>query len=339
MPKRALDAEGESLLRRSLGVRGASDNAIFDLWHILRPEQQIGRGTFLRTVQDFLGPWKEMAQWHSFETHEGPPIHLPIMSLKELVKRVAEESQAFARALRAAQSFGSKLTPILYADEATAGNVLAVDKGRKAYLLYCSWTEFSHHLKNPNAWLCVAAIQTDALASIKGGMSAALVRILEQNITPEYEAGFMLNTPMGQLMFRQNQQPHFLGDAESIRAATSTKGSAGIRCCLHCSNVLKLDSNLTAFDDFFVEISASGGFVAAKDSEIFACADTLRRTRTKLERESSRRKALEKPMILTLFFFRSNETSYLQGVFAQTSCTPTFAMVLRHGKSLCGSNP
>lgn len=261
MPKRALDAEGESLLRRSLGVRGASDNAIFDLWHILRPEQQIGRGTFLRTVQDFLGPWKEMAQWHSFETHEGPPIHLPIMSLKELVKRVAEESQAFARALRAAQSFGSKLTPILYADEATAGNVLAVDKGRKAYLLYCSWTEFSHHLKNPNAWLCVAAIQTDALASIKGGMSAVLVRILEQNITPEYEAGFMLNTPMGQLMFRQNQQPHFLGDAESIRAATSTKGSAGIRCCLHCSNVLKLDSNLTAFDDFFVEISASGGWL------------------------------------------------------------------------------
>jgi hypothetical protein len=39
-----------------------------------------------------------------------------------------------------------------------------------------------------------------------------------------------------------------------VRAVYCLKGSAGLRPCLLCKNVLKLNSELTAHDAWFVEI-------------------------------------------------------------------------------------
>eukprot|EP00438_Fugacium_kawagutii_P008730 Skav223574 [mRNA] locus=scaffold2909:26577:27896:- [translate_table: standard] len=130
------------------------------------------------------------------------------------------------------------------------------------------------------------AIQSDAVATLQGGASQVLIKVLGEAITSELEAGMHVETAVGSLCFRQNQNCFFLGDHEAVRAAFLTKGSAGMKPCFHCSNVLKKGSDVTMIDPFFVEIDSEKNFVAASNAEVFANADRLKGCITRTEREA-----------------------------------------------------
>ena len=283
MPKRSLEASDREVLRECLKVRGASERAVHELWNICHKDKKLSRGTFEREVAELLGPWEEVVVWHSFDTYEDKTIDLPLVDLKALLQKQLPVCKPLAVAIQAAQSFGDALTAIFYTDEATAGNVLSADKGRKACLFAVSWRECVHHLKNPNMWLPLAIVQADCLSLIRGGQSAVLGRLLAQNVTNGLHAGVQIDSAVGPILFKQKLKCFFLGDADAIRAVTSTKGSAGVKPCFHCANCVKRDSNLQAFDDWFKEIDASEGFVPASDREIFASVDALQHCRSKAD--------------------------------------------------------
>lgn len=67
----------------------------------------------------------------AFETWEGTTQHIPIVDIKAALYKWVGESKPFAAMMQKALNVRSILSPIIYADEATAGNVLSADKGRK----------------------------------------------------------------------------------------------------------------------------------------------------------------------------------------------------------------
>lgn len=290
MPKRKkLSDDERDRLQRCLQVRGASERAVLSIWNICNENRaNIARGTFQEEIQEILGPWKSAVIWESF-----PPARecgdkdfvVPLIDLAHVVRELCKTSEAFHKSLHRALQVNPILTPIVYCDECTAGNVLSVDKGRKACIFYLSWVECWHLLKNPNMWVPMAAVQADCLQQIQGGASAVVTAILSTSLTVESEAGFNMSFHGLTFKFRQKQQGCFLADNEGIRSVYTSKGSAGIRLCLHCSNVVKRDTDVSRLDDLFVEIDACEGFQPVTDQEIFSALDDLQHCRTKADME------------------------------------------------------
>ena len=284
MSKRKLSEETREKLSRCLGVRGASERAVQELWNICTPEEDhLTRGTFEREVLKELGPWKECISPATFECHDGTTVALPLINFRKAVQQFCHDSQDFRFALQKALANNHKLTPVLYADEATAGNVLSVDKSRKACLYYVSWLECWHLLKNASMWIPVAAVQSQCLNTILGGSSAIMVELLRRIVSPESEEGFAISETA---TLKQRQRCFFLGDYEGIRAIFSFKGSAGMRPCPLCRNIVKRGSGVVEQDGWFKEISAAEGFISASDKDIFDICDQMSLPSTKKLLES-----------------------------------------------------
>ena len=272
-PKRKLSHEDVGKLHKAMRVRGASERAVHQIWNICNDEDKnIGRGSFERAVEVEPSTWKNAFEHVEFPRVDGSKISLPIVRLDKCLPQMCAEADSFHRAFSKALEQGGKLTPVLYCDEATAGNVLSVAKSRKCNLYYLSWLEMWHYLKSSQVWLPVAAVQSETLQGLVGGASALMVAILQLLLTDHNADGF----PLGNgLTFRQLRKAYFLGDHEAVRAIYSFKGSAGIRPCVFCQNVVKMGCDVVSYDDWFKEISAETGFVTISDQEIFALCDKM----------------------------------------------------------------
>ena len=158
-------------------------------------------------------------------------------------------------------------------------NVLSNEKPKKAVLWYMSWLECFHLLKVPTMWICLASVQTQCIQEIVGGTSAVMTAILAENVSEEFERGFMLS---GGLQFKQSLKAFYLADMDAIRGTYSIKGSAGLRPCIHC-DTLKTDSGLLEHEASYVDISASSGFNLSSDASIFRECDRMKHCRTKAQ--------------------------------------------------------
>eukprot|EP00435_Cladocopium_sp_Y103_P063880 s659_g25.t1 len=268
------------------GKISASERAVHELWNIWHGDDaQVARGSFQSIVDKELQPWKNATIDVAFPTQEGGQVVLPIVDLKPCLQKMAAESPAFTKALARALEGTGVLTPIFYCDECQAGNILAVDKSRKANMWYMSWLQCWHHLKSPSMWIVICVAQSACLhgsSAIVGGSSAIMKSILEHLVCGQHEAGWFL-TP--EIYFKQNQSAWFVGDNDAIRAIFSLKGSAGLRPCVLCSNVLKTTSSSDFKDSLWKDVGASSGFKVSTDQEIFGHCEKLKSFKTKAQRE------------------------------------------------------
>ena len=283
MPKRRrLDSAHENKFWRALNVRGASERAAAQIWNICYEDTDhtVARGTQVEIVDAHLSGWQECFEMVQFDCHDGSQISLPILSLQQGLVKVCHEAPAFQKTLQRALQRTGFLHPVLYCDECTAGNVLAVSKGRKANLYYVSWLETWHFLKSPSMWICVCIAQSQCLAAIRGGMSKVMLEVLKRTVNQSLEDGFLLADAV---RFRQVQKAYFLGDHDAVRAVFSLKGSAGLRPCCLCDNIVKIGSGLEDFDDYLLTIAAAEGFKPNSDTSIWADVDRLEACETKAE--------------------------------------------------------
>ena len=281
MPKRALSTDDQSRLLRGIQVPGASERAVHELWNIFRDEDQhISRGAFTDMVEQGLAPWYDVTSAISFETKDGSQQEIQIVDLKRCLEKLCLESGCFREALIRATSGTGSLTPVLYCDEATAGNVLAVDKARKACLFYMSYIECWHLAKHEAMWVPLCCVQSHCVAELKGGLSRIMSWMVEHFLAEEFTRGFLAHPT---LTIKHAQKAFFLGDLDAVRAVFSLKGSAGLRCCIQCKNVVKARSGVIEHDAYFVEISAATGFDPSTDHEVFSVCDSFCNCRTKNE--------------------------------------------------------
>ena len=281
MPKRVLPQDARSKLARGLAVPGASERAVRELWNVFHDEdERISRGCFTDVVEEELGPWKQVTEPIKFATHDDNEQRIHMVNLRKCLEKLCSDSLSYREALvKAAQGTGY-LTPVLYCDECTAGNVLSADKSRKSCLFYLGYLETWHLLKHEALWIPLACVQSQCINTLQGGVSRLLCHMVEQITNAEFTAGFLAHPD---LMIRHQQKAFFLGDLDAVRAGFSVKGSAGLRPCILCKNVLKSHSQLVEHNSYFVEISAWTGFDRSTDIEIFQMCDRLGRCRTKAE--------------------------------------------------------
>lgn len=279
-----MEPESQNALRDVLRMRGVSERATHAIWNKLRPDETLGRSEFQEEVEMELRPWKDMLVTREFALADGGSVSLPIVNLKKALTKALEVTD-FATCLAEALKATPILTPVIYCDECAAGNVLGVEKNRKASLWRLSWKEFGHNLGRSQAWIPLTAIQYDCVSLLDSGSSQILVKVLEEFLTDEYLQGTTFETMKGILRFRQRQCCFFLGDNEAIRAVTLTKGSSGLKPCLHCSNLLKKASNLRTAGDGLVELDAHTGFLKFTNQEIFDTMDNLANCASKAQRQ------------------------------------------------------
>ena len=129
MGKRKLTTNEDEVLQKALRVRGASERAVQELWNLFHPnEKHLTRGCFLGKVNQEIQQWIDLMVAHPFNNKDGSEIWLPLVSLRPCLEKFCKEIPAFQNVLRRALSQNNALTPVWYLDEATAGNVLSVDK-------------------------------------------------------------------------------------------------------------------------------------------------------------------------------------------------------------------
>ena len=191
MPKRVLQQDTRRKLARGLTVPGASERAVHELWNVFHDEdERISRGCFTDVVEEELGPWKQVTDPIKFDTHDDTQQEIHMVNLRKYLEKLCLDSLPYREALMKAAQGTGYLTPVLYCDECTAGNVLSADKSRKSCLFYLGYLETWHLLKHEVLWIPFACVQSQCINTLQDGVSRLLCHMVEQITNAEFTAGF-----------------------------------------------------------------------------------------------------------------------------------------------------
>ena len=305
--KRKVASQGDSKgkLANCLNVPGASETAVLKIWNNLHSaKKQKTKGTFIQEVKEHLQPARDCFDAGFLlpkNPEEDEPIPFPVANLQKLLNLISEQCPSFRHGLRSAlQQNGWCLRPVLYADECTPLNVLLPTNKMKATLFYISFLDMDQVLSSELAWLPLAFILHDHVDVVSGGMAGTLKKLVE-HLHEQNRWGFSLRFDKD-LHWCKLGEFFFHGDLDSIRSSFALKGSAGLRPCPHCNNIIKKGSNLIEFDDehYFLEISSGkeNHFQKNSDQDVFQAIDSLARQANDLSKMQL--KDLEKRMGLNM---------------------------------------
>ena len=159
-------------------------------------------------------------------------------SLSMLVAEKVQRSLFFAALLQAAlQRAQSQLTLIIFSDEANPGNVLHARHPRKTNLVYASFLELPA-LFVDSLWLPVSAVRADDVTTHETSYAEVMRHVLESSREETEHGVTVCFGESAHLFFIERVL--LLNDHEGLRGVTGAKGSAGVKCCCHCINVLSL---------------------------------------------------------------------------------------------------
>lgn len=263
-----------------LAFPGVSENA---LYKILDKVNAIS-GSSARFRNIIAAGVKRFKQQFTFERalqcEDGGEMALVIAHPHLLVELFASHSSDYAGYVASALAKHDRLTPIIYHDECTPGDVLQPDPAKKTTLFYMNFVELGAALRLESTWLPVAMCLHGDARNIKGGLSAITSEILLALQPPSSQLyqGIAIKLNGVPVLLRCNTSKFFAIYDESAQKHTNeNKGASGLKPCLTCKNILKKGSNLADRDDYFLEISSCevGKFQSSSDAEIFEAVDSL----------------------------------------------------------------
>ena len=156
---------------------------------------------------------------------------------------------------------------IVYFDGVTPGSLMRPDNTKKLCAIYFTFLNFGRAaLCKQDAWLTFGVLRNKIIDKMVGGYSGMFRLILRMLCC----GGMNMRTPgvhLGMLAAPTvlHAAPHnFLADLPALQSGLSTKGHAGICCCIKCRNVTSLQHGDVAACD------AEGWLVS------IACADPRR---------------------------------------------------------------
>ena len=280
--KRKLEQASEENLALCLqAAPHVADASVTTIWSMARGESVGSAHVQQRRLEDA----KKCFQSHSLKATQGPDVKVWVADLPQLLRHTVTRCPSWAEALEAALNATSDetLTAVLYHDELVCGNILAPRQSKKICLLYLSFREMRIHLHKEAAWLTIACLQRMAIKDVEGGMSLIMATICKEVHKQTHLDGFPLPLPSGPRKFALRARSLFLSDHDAQRATWGVKGSAGIKPCMHCCNILNNGSEI--FEPFRpLSESDCSKFIPFKDEEYFQCADELGRIRRVGER-------------------------------------------------------
>lgn len=239
MSKRKLDP-GPPLLQQLQHLRQSIPrlhaSLAREVLHVLRPAEHGESGKYAGTRRKHVYPSALPAlRRMSVDSSKGS-LDFSMMSLASLLQSKVDACPLFNEGiLSVLQRKGHALDLALFWGEAVPGNVLSPDLKRKSALTYIALADFPA-LGLDTAWLTLAICRTQSLQDIENGYQKYMSEILKC-LVEETKDGFVL-TLNGQPTMVFLKGISFLADGDGIRLCAGCYGASGLKCCLHCTNVL-----------------------------------------------------------------------------------------------------
>ena len=167
---------------------------------------------------------------------EGSTVGLHMFSLPAILQAHVDSNPLFCELLRrACVSHQNELRLIFYVDEVSPGNVLSPLNRRKANLCYISFVEMEVlHLEH--LWVLISLQTSERIAEVQGGFPTVVTTLLV-TLLNECKDGFAISF-LGDNRLIWIKRVVLLADHEGLRAFSGAKGSAGLKPCPKCTNVL-----------------------------------------------------------------------------------------------------
>eukprot|EP00435_Cladocopium_sp_Y103_P024490 s918_g6.t1 len=196
-------------------------------------------------VQTFLEPATEGNQ----------PVILYIANMGKLLQTVLDEVPWYKEALETLLDSDPHRTFsfLCFHDEATAGNILQPKSRKKASLFYFAIEEIGR-LHRETSFHPICMIQHNTVSLVRGGFSRVFLAIVESIRHERFDMGVPLGFASGN-KFLFARIKHWIGDLDALKQSLDSKGSAGMKVCMKCKNVLKRESGVPRVDPYFVEVS------------------------------------------------------------------------------------
>lgn len=182
----------------------------------------------------------------------------------------------FQKLVRLSRPQNDKWDMVFYCDEITPGNPLKPCNGRKLYCFYISFKQFGKYVTNEHAWLPIACLRHTVLQKLKGGLSQAVRLLLEKSFFGDWN--FADGVELGDFYTRATLS-NVLADEAALKGIWSCKGSAGVKPCVCCKNVISKNSSVVDYLDasYFVTVEHNvfSDFDLSKDSDVWESVDHL----------------------------------------------------------------
>ena len=216
-------------------VKGLSDQHCREIVSLLR-EDGFGKKTASRCQSTCQA--HQLLREDKVEAHgaEGAMVLVPYLYLPDLAQRKVEACKLYsANLLKASQRNPEGLHLVLFADEASVGNIIRPDQRRKSWACYCTFLEMQC-LFMDTSWITYSLIRTDEVKQAKHGYAEILSRLM-RNIRRDSEHGFPIDF-QGDVQLIRVKKIILLADLDAIRSGIGCKGSSGLKPCHLCTNVL-----------------------------------------------------------------------------------------------------
>ena len=274
MSRKRARAVNQEELHNLLSV-GISENALLKVLNKLKDRQPVATTTFKRNVTKALEPEAAIFEHKKLQADNGNDLDVYIANVPELLAYFCKNSQRYRRIfLQAVQRNNGTLTMLLYHDDIQTGNILAPSNAKKSTMVYLNFLEMNKiELLSPFSWLPVGVLTNKECLRAAAGLSGYMRLILRQLTLPLCQDGFILRCLFVTVKLEFG---FFVSDYDAQRSTFLSRGAAGLKPCLHCSNILKKNSGVQ--DAFFRDISepSLSNCVRTVDEELFAQLDRLR---------------------------------------------------------------
>ena len=183
----------------------------------------------------------------------GEPVKLftvahPLASLWQACNECVPFARFMSECLRRHPcSIDNPWSIVLYSDEVTPGNVVAVINNRKFHAIYWSFLDFGHNaLSYEETWFCVATELSNDMNTYSAGLSQAFAAIILLFFDPDgidlSTAGFLLPINGGTRLWAK--VGGVLQDGGAHKSVWHHRGDGAHKFCLICQNLVAYDSKL-----------------------------------------------------------------------------------------------
>ena len=272
--KRTCDAEQGRCLKKCLAIPHVSGKVVKEIWNQVAalPEKprEVTNCHLKQAQTDRIQSWENCFVLKNLKGSGEGDVPILVPKLADVLRNMCAESKAWKKVVTDLLSAAPRLRPlrvVLYHDEVTCGNVLSATKGKKLTSFYFSFQELGCYLQLESSWIPLSVCLSREVPSIEGGLSAVLSEILGQIPKEPFDL-------CGHRCVLQ-EKVLFLSDADALRASYGWKGSAGLKPCGLCGNVVY--KTIDALPDPLVSIFEHdrSKFQYVADEEYFRLADRI----------------------------------------------------------------
>ena len=223
-------------------------------------------GAFKRKVAMTLAPFRQVFRICRCDGIDGSEdVQFAFADIQALLRLSSRKCDALARIVREASSMREPLQAVLSHDECTAGNVLATDARQKVTLLYLTFLQYGKSVESETAWIPISSITHNQVERCKNGIASVTCSWLREWHDQDLMRGFDCNGQETRVRLAL-----YISDFDALRYSLDAMGSAGIRPCVLCSNIVSKASRAPERNDHFCWISEhdTGKFELTRHQEI-----------------------------------------------------------------------